>query len=166
MSNQNRTKLILDISTFAALLLVMDPRTSGIAVHEWLAIALSGAVIVHLLLNWNWIAELTRRIFTKGLNGSRTNYILNWLMFIDGILIMLSGIMISESVIPAFGLSLPMNFTWRGLHDMSANIAMLLMGLHITLHWNWIVSTFGRLFRRRVSNPAASLSINGKDAQA
>ncbi len=134
MSKQNRTKLLLDISAFVALLVVMDPRTSGIAIHEWLAVALGGAVVVHLLLNWNWIVELSKRLFTKGLNGARTNYILNWLLFIDGILIMLSGIMISETVVPALGLTLPMNFAWRGLHDLSANISMILMGLHITLH--------------------------------
>ncbi len=161
MSKQNRTKLLLDISAFVALLVVMDPRTSGIAIHEWLAIALGGAVVVHLLLNWNWIVELSKRLFTKGLNGARTNYILNWLLFIDGILIMLSGIMISETVVPALGLTLPMNFAWRGLHDLSANISMILMGLHITLHWNWIVSTTKRLVgRSEAKRPIPVLTMN------
>ncbi|MBI5942983.1 MAG: DUF4405 domain-containing protein [Chloroflexi bacterium] len=167
MSKQNRTKLFLDISTFVGFLIVMDPRASGLAVHEWLAVALVGALIVHLLLNWNWIAELTKRIFTKGLNGSRTNYILNWLLFIDGILIMLSGVMISEAVIPAFGLTLPVNMTWRGLHDISANLSLILMGLHLTLHWNWIVSTTKRLFgRNEAERPVTALAIEGKEVQA
>ena len=48
MSKTNRTKLLLDISTFVAFLVAMDPRTSGIAIHEWLAIAL-GATVVCLL---------------------------------------------------------------------------------------------------------------------
>lgn len=33
MSKQNRTKLLLDISTFAAFLIAMDPHTSGADDH-------------------------------------------------------------------------------------------------------------------------------------
>lgn len=146
MSNSNRTKLFLDIALFAAFLITMDPHFSGLAIHEWLSLAAAGTVIVHLLLSWSWIVEMTKRIFGKGLNGARMNYILNWLLFIDGILIMLSGILISEAVLPTLGISLPMNFAWRRLHDMSANLALVIMGLHLAMHWNWIVTTFKRVF--------------------
>lgn len=146
MSNSNRTKLILDIGTFLALLITMDPRFSGLAIHEWLSLALAGAVVVHLLLNWEWIVNVTKRLFVRSTNGARVNYVLNWLLFIDGILLVLSGIMISESAMPALGIVLPINFAWRRLHDMSANLALLIMGLHIAMHWNWIVTTFKRVF--------------------
>jgi hypothetical protein len=146
MSNSNRTKLLLDIGTFLAFLITMDPHFSGLAIHEWLSLALAGTIIVHLLLNWDWIVNVTKRLFVKATNGARVNYVLNWLLFIDGILIMLSGIMISESAMPALNIVLPMNFAWRRLHDMSANIALLIMGLHLAMHWNWIVTTFKRVF--------------------
>lgn len=146
MSNSNRTKLILDIGTFIAFLITMDPRFSGLAIHEWLSLALAGTIIVHLLLNWDWIVNVTVRLFGKANSSARINYVLNWLLLIDGILIMLSGIMISEVAIPALGLNLPMNFAWRRLHDTSANLALLIMGLHLAMHWNWIVTTFKRVF--------------------
>ncbi|MBE0671342.1 MAG: DUF4405 domain-containing protein [Anaerolineales bacterium] len=150
MSNSNRTKLLLDIGTFLAFLITMDPRFSGLAIHEWLSIALAGTIIIHLLLNWEWIVNVTRRLFVKATNGARINYVLNWLLFIDGILIMLSGIMISESAMPALGVTLPMNFAWRSMHDISANLALLIMGLHLAMHWNWIVTTFKRVFFSKV----------------
>ena len=146
MSNSNRTKLLLDIGTFLAFLITMDPRFSGLAIHEWLSIALAATIIVHLLMNWDWIVNVTRRLFSMGSGASRMNYVLNWLLFIDGILIMLSGIMISEAVVPALGFTLPMSFSWRRLHDMSANLSLLIMGLHLAMHWNWIVTTFKRVF--------------------
>ena len=155
MSNSNRTKLLLDIGTFLAFLITMDPRFSGLAVHEWLSIALAGTIIVHLLLNWDWIVNITKRLFGKVASGTRMNYVLNWLLFIDGILIMLSGILISEAVLPTLGISLPMNFAWRRLHDMSANLALLIMGLHLAMHWNWIVTTFKRVFLGSVKKPVA-----------
>ncbi|HNC10106.1 MAG TPA: DUF4405 domain-containing protein [Anaerolineales bacterium] len=154
MSTSNRTKLLLDIGTFLAFLVAMDPRFSGIAIHEWLTLALAGTIVVHLLLNWEWIVNVTKKLFGKGLNGSRVNYILNWLLFIDGILIMLSGIMISEAALPALGISLPMDFSWRRLHDMSANLSLIIMGLHLAMHWNWIVTIFKRVFLGGIRKPA------------
>lgn len=166
MSKTNRTKLLLDLGAFVAFLVVMDPRSSGIAVHEWLAVALGGTIIVHLLLNWNWLVEVTKRFFTKGLNGARTNYILNWLLFIDGIMIMVSGIMISESIVPTLGLMLPQDMAWRSLHDLSANISLLLMGIHITLHWSWIVNSFKRLVNFSRPQPVTPLAMGSKEVKA
>ncbi len=65
MSKQNRMKLLLDFSAFVAFLVAMDPRSSGIAVHEWLTIALAATVIVHLLLNWSWIVSAVKRLFIR-----------------------------------------------------------------------------------------------------
>ena len=158
MSTSNRTKLLLDIGTFLAFLITMDPRFSGLVIHEWLSLALAGTIIVHLLLNWEWIVNITRRLFVSSTNGARINYVLNWLLFIDGILIMLSGVMISESVVPALGLSLPVDFSWRRLHDMSANLSLIIMGLHLAMHWNWIVTTFKRVFLGGVRKPVASFA--------
>ena len=146
MSTSNRTKLLLDIGTFLAFLITMDPHFSGLAIHEWLSLALAATIVVHLLLNWEWIVNVTRRLFVKATNGARINYVLNWLLFIDGILIMVSGILISESAMPTLGIALPMNFAWRRLHDMSANLSLIIMGLHLAMHWNWIVTTFKRVF--------------------
>jgi cytochrome b561 len=166
MTKQNRTKLLIDLLAFVAFLFTMDPRSSGIPVHEWLTIAVTGVIIVHLLLNWSWIVDVTKRLFIKSTNGSRLNYVLNWLLFIDGVLIMLSGIMISQSVMPFFGATMPESFTWRELHDMSANLFLIILGIHLALHWNWIIVNTKRLLTRKGSR---SISIKGtleKDAQS
>jgi hypothetical protein len=142
--NQIKTKLVLDVIIFIAFLVAMDPHSSGIVVHEWLATTAIAALVVHLLLSWDWITQITRRFLGRIKLQSRTNYILNWLLFIDGTVIMLSGFMISESLIPFLGISLPRNFAWRSLHDLSANLFLILLGLHTALHWNWVVDTFKR----------------------
>ena len=168
MSKQNITKLWLDLSAFIALLVASAPRFTGIAIHEWLAIALSGAIITHLLLNWKWIVQITSRLFSKVAKGQRFNYILNWGLFASGIMIILSGLMISRTVVPFFGLSLPQNGSWRQLHELSTNITMILMGLHIAVHWSWIVNMFKRLSVTRAASPAIvpALSMQRKDAQS
>ena len=142
--NRTKLKLVLDILIFIAFLIAMEPRSSGITIHEWLATSLIAVLTVHLLLSWDWIARLTRRFIGKLNSQSRLNYVLNWILFIDGSMIMLSGFMISESLMPYLGIQLPRNLAWRGLHEFSTNLFILLLGLHTALHWNWVVDTFKR----------------------
>ena len=168
MSKQNKAKLFLDLSAFIALLIASAPRFTGNAIHEWLAIALSGAIVTHLLLNWNWIVQISSRLFTKVAKGQRFNYALNWGLFLSGIMIMLSGLMISKTVMPFFGITLPQGLSWRELHSLSTNITMALMGLHVAVHWSWIVNMFKRMFTRRVSAPQVvipALSMQRKDVK-
>lgn len=143
-AGQTKTKLWLDVLIFIAFLVTMDPHSSGLPIHEWLSLAMIATLTVHLLLSWDWIVQISGRFFGKVGNQNRINYILNWLLFIDGTMIMISGVMISEVALPALGIQLPMGFAWRRLHDMSANIGLLLLGLHTALHWGWIINAFNR----------------------
>jgi hypothetical protein len=132
----------------------MDPRSTGIAIHEWLTVAGIAALFAHLLLSWKWIVEVTRRFLSKLTTKARINYILNIALFIDMTLIMFTGLMISEVVLPSFGISLGQNFVWRRLHSITADLFVPLLGLHAGLHWSWIVNTIKRyiiqpIFKRR-----------------
>jgi hypothetical protein len=165
LSKQNRNKLLIDLIAFVAFLISMDPHSSGIPIHEWLTIAIAGVIVVHLLLNWSWIVDVTKHLFIKSTNGARLNYVLNWLLFIDGVLIMLSGIMISERVMPFFGVTMSESFSWRGLHDSSANLFLIILGIHLALHWNWIIITTKRLLTRKGAQSVSIKGTLGKDAQ-
>lgn len=148
--SQTKVKLVLDLIIFFIFLIAMDPRSSGIAIHEWLATSAIAALVVHLLLSWDWIVNITRRFVGKVNSISRINYILNWLLFIDGTIIMLSGFMISESLLPYLGIHVSSGFAWRRIHDISANFFLLLLGAHTALHWSWIVDTSKRYVFRLV----------------
>src|SRR5689334_719510 len=137
---QTKIKLWIDILIFIAFLVAMEPHASGLAIHEWLTLALLATMTIHLLLSWSWITETTRRFFGRLGLQNRLNYILNWLLFLDGTLLMVSGIMISEVALPAMNIQLPPGFGWRRLHDLSANVVLILLGLHTALHWSWIVN--------------------------
>jgi len=149
-TGQTKFKLWWDIILFIAFLVTMEPHTSGLAIHEWLSLSMLAAITLHLLLSWDWITEISRRFLGKLGGQNRINYILNWLLFIDGTLLMISGIMISEVALPVMGIQLPLGFAWRSLHDMSANIGLLLLGLHTALHWSWIANTFNKYLIRPI----------------
>ena len=149
--NRNKTNMIVDSAIFLAFLVAMAPHFSGMEVHEWLGIAFGAAIITHLLLHWQWIVEVTRRFFSKAQWSARINYILNALLFIDITLIIFSGLMISQVALPLVGIQLAQSGIWRGLHGAVANLFMVLVGLHVALHWQWIVN----MFKRFVLTPLA-----------
>jgi hypothetical protein len=146
--NRTTVNYLVDITIFLAFLVTMNPHATGMSVHEWLGIAFGGAIVTHLLLHWQWIVGITRRFFSQVSNCARLNYLVNLLFFIDMTIIIFTGLMISESALPTLGITLANRFAWRGLHTTAANLALPILGLHVALHWRWIVNTTKSYFRK------------------
>jgi hypothetical protein len=151
--------LLVDATIFGGFLLATDPHATGQAIHEWLGIAFGATIIVHLLLHWKWIVNVVRRFFSRLPGQVRINSLLNSLLFIAVTLIIFSGIMISKVVLNTFGLSGSHDMIWRWLHVTATSAALVLVGLHVALHWKWVVSTVKRytwqpVFGRRRQNEA------------
>ncbi len=85
-----------------------------------------------------------RRFFRKLPGQVRINSLLNTLLFVDVTLIIFSGLMISKVVLSTFGLSGSHDIIWRGVHTLASSAALIIAGLHVAVHWKWIVSTIKR----------------------
>lgn len=142
--NRNKVNLAVDLGIFGAVLLALQPHLTGVAIHEWLGIAFGAAIVTHLLLHWQWIVEVTKRFFARTSWSARVNYILNSLLFIDVTIIIFTGLMISKAALPSLGLQVDQDFAWRALHGEASDLAVLLVGLHVALHWKWIANTVKR----------------------
>jgi hypothetical protein len=159
--------LLVDTAIFTGFLLATDPHATGQTIHEWLGLAFGAGIITHLLLHWKWIVNVVRRFFSKLPGQVRINSILNGLLFIAMTLIIFSGIMISKVVLSTFGLSGSHDAIWRWLHTSATNVTLIIVGLHVALHWKWIVSTIKRytwqpIFgRRQKQTQPAMLSEQG-----
>jgi hypothetical protein len=154
MIGMNKTNLLIDTAIFAAFVVAMEPRFSGLPVHEWLSLALAATIVIHLLLHWKWITGIAARFFQKLWHASRLKFVVDTLLFVAFIAVMLSGILISRSALPALGLQIgQVSRSWRTLHSLSANLSILLVGLHFALNWDWVVGTVKRL----VVSPLARL---------
>jgi Domain of unknown function (DUF4405) len=159
--------LLVDGTIFVGFLLATDPHATGQAIHEWLGIAFGVGIITHLLLHWKWIVNVVKRFFSRLPGQVRINALLNSLLFSAMTLIIFSGIMISKVVLSTFGLTGQHDGIWRVVHSTATNIALLLMGLHVALHWKWIVNAlkrylwqpaFGRVFGHRQIKPQRVLT--------
>ncbi|PWH13798.1 MAG: hypothetical protein DDG60_09630 [Anaerolineae bacterium] len=156
MSASAKTNLFVDLFVFSAFLIIANPDLTGMTLHEWLGVAFLAALLTHLVLHWEWIVRITLSFFKKLWHASRLNYIVNLLFLVLMTGALFSGLMISESVLAFLGISIERNPVWEGLHHTLSDASVLVLGLHLALHWKWIVNTFNRyviqpvvrLFRR------------------
>jgi hypothetical protein len=113
------------------------------------------------------VYESTRRFFGKLARQSRINYVLNTALLIAFTLIIFSGILISEEILPLIGLQGVQSGMWKWLHTTASEMVALLVGLHIALHWRWIVDASKKyLFgwwpklNKRASSPAPQSELS------
>ena len=152
--SSTKKKLLVDIAVFVVFAIVSAPQSTGIAIHEWLSIIFMAPIITHLLLNWKWIVKVTTRMFKRLPGETRFNYIWDFVLFIMMVLVMVSGILVSESALPALGLAIVIDPFWVTLHDMSANVLLLMIGVHLAMHWTWIIDALKKyIFRRTKTSP-------------
>ena len=57
----------------------------------------------------------------------------------DFIVVMMSGLMISQNFLIFFAVQLLRNQAWTVLHASSASLVLILTGLHFGLSWNWLM---------------------------
>jgi hypothetical protein len=141
-----KTNFWLDLFIFAGFLVALQPRMTGIAVHEWFTLAATATLIIHVILHWDWVVGVTKKFFSNFFHVSRLNYIVNLLLFVGFVIVITSGLAISRSVLPTFGLQIDASRTWREIHNLSSNLLLLLVAVHFALHWSWVKNTFTRLF--------------------
>ena len=148
-----KTNFWLDVLVFAGTLVALQPRMTGIAVHEWFALAAAVTLVLHIVLHWDWVVSITKKFFSNLFHVSRLNYLVDGLLFVIFTVTMTSGLVISRVVMPTFGLQTFSSQSWLEIHNTSANLTLLLVALHFALHWSWVRNTFNRLviapFQRR-----------------
>ena len=138
---RNLVHLALDILTGLATVLLISFNFTGLLFHEWLGLGLIPALIVHLLLNWDWVAASTRRFFGRLAGTVRISYVLNVALFVAMTIVILSGVLISEAAVPQFAAGGTSRGFWHTLHTGASNATLIIFGLHVALHWRWIVNT-------------------------
>jgi hypothetical protein len=97
---RSRFWVMLDCSMLLAFVVLQSWQLTGVVVHEWLAVALIGGLLAHLLLHWSWVETRSRRVLAPRSRRTRVNYALNLTLFVAATAAMVSGFMISKVVLP------------------------------------------------------------------
>ena len=144
---------LVDFAVFAAFVLVMNVPLTGLAVHEWLGIAIAVGLVVLLVLHTNWIVTTTRRFFAATSWRNRFNYLMMGALFVAFVSVIASGLIISEVALPWIGITTNPPSFWVWLHLASVSAVLWLTALHVALNWKWIATTA----RRYMVKPLASV---------
>ena len=143
--SQHVLRLFLtDLAIFATFVLVMDVPLTGLAVHEWLGIAIAVGLVIHLVQHTNWIVTTTHRVFSATSWRNRSNYLMMGALFLAFVAVVASGLVISEVALPWIGITTNPASFWVWLHLASVSVVLWLTALHVALNWKWIATTIRR----------------------
>lgn len=146
MRKINFVKITLDILMAAVFVLLFNHRIlGGLEFHEIAGLIIGAAFIIHVILNFKWVKQVTLKLFSSKINfKTRLGYIIDALLLICFIIIIVTGMLISKVVLPNFRIDSSMNF--QSIHISISYITLLLVGLHIGLHWTWVANVFKKIF--------------------
>lgn len=146
---KNYTKIILDLMMAVTFVLLMNPRVlNGLPFHEIAGLVIGVAVLTHIGLNYRWVSNTTKKIFDPKLpKKARFSLLLNVLLLIFMAAVIVTGILISRVVLPS--LAIQGNHTIRGIHSFSADATLAIVGLHVGVHWQWIMSVSKKAFKTK-----------------
>jgi len=142
--SENQRNWLIDLVALITLVVVYAPRGTGTPLHEWISVVLSGVIVVHLVVHWRWIIDVARRMFGRLHADVRINLGLNAALFVVMVVAIASGVLISEAALPMIGIVPPHSRTWRGVHEVSANLALIIVALHLGLHLRWAMQVARR----------------------
>lgn len=144
-------KLALDAIMLILLVLMYNKQVISMEFHEIGGLALIGLFLIHHLVNAKWIGAVTRRLFAKDTPGLvRARYIVDAMLLLAFLAVGVTGVLISKVV---FSLHVAGNF--KTLHYFASALAILLMGIHLGLHTDYI---FGKLLRK-CANRVAKIAL-------
>lgn len=144
MKNQ-KSNWFLDVVILLGFLVSFFLNLTGLAVHQWLGVAVFLGILFHLVNHWDWVKRVFSRFFGKTSGRARVYALIDGLLLYGFVMIIETGLVISTW----FNLNLTNYEVWLDIHIYSSIATLLLAVLKVGLHWRWIVKTAARIF-----NPA------------
>lgn len=138
-----RNRLVQDALLAVLVLGAFANQLTGNAWHEVAGAAILAGILIHLAINRRWLAGLIR----GGRDARRlVGVSVNLLLLADFVLLMASGIVDSRFLFKGAGFS--SGHLVRQLHIQAAYWFLILMAVHLGLHWRMVMAETGRLARK------------------
>ena len=138
-------RFVLNAAIWIFFLLIMCFQYLPKSLHELGGILWVAAVLLHLYWNQQWFSSVLHGKWTT-LRGVAV--LINILLILSSITVILSGICISNHVFKgAIPLALQRNIVIHQLHVSLPYFMLILMGLHVGLHWQGIWQRFMKALR-------------------
>ncbi|MCI6261008.1 MAG: DUF4405 domain-containing protein [Pyramidobacter sp.] len=136
------TRLAVDFAMTALMVALMAYQVVGGVAHEILGTLVGVLFIVHAVLNRHWFAHF----FSGRATPMRVlqNFVI-LLVLLDAVTIMVTGVMISGTVFAFLDITRGVGVA-RSLHLAASYWGMVLMSVHIGLHWSMVMGMTRAVF--------------------
>jgi len=125
-------KIALDAVMLLLLLTCYKKHAVSMAFHEMAGLAIFGLFLIHNLLNRRWIQGVTRKLLKKSTNVNlKVSWLVDLLLLLSMSCIIVTGLMITKTL----PFQLPQLSGAKQLHYFCAALSVILMGIHLGLHW-------------------------------
>ena len=124
-------------------------------IHTWGGVFMIVAVLLHVVYHWSWVTMMARKLAAmlsrrgSGLSkGARVNILVDAVIAISFLLAAISGVVFlftpsAKAVDAGFLFS---RATWEVIHTWSGVALPMAAGIHLAIHWRWVVNVTGRMF--------------------
>lgn len=130
-----RSRLLFDGVVLAAYLVSANPALTGIPVHEWAGLGAFVLLAAHCAARGMWRGTTARGFGLTALNA---------FVLLACAVCVVSGVMVSGTVLPTLGLFADGYYFWDPLHAMAAKMLLALLLVHVAVHIPWIVRQLER----------------------
>lgn len=139
---RNRLKIAIDVVIAVALFLLYNVHAQlGLVFHEWAGILIAVGFMLHVAVSWDWVTSVTRKFLTTT-PRARLLYVVDVVVLITMAWAIVGGVLISRVAIPAWASPDPF---WRVTHVPVSYLTLLLVGVHLGLHWEWVLRVVRKL---------------------
>lgn len=134
MSKKLAWRIPLDFVLVVLFTTVFSKNVISLMYHEVVGLGLFTLIILHLFLNSAWIKGVCTKLLDKKLpKKTRVTIGVDILLLISFLLIIVTGVLISKKLF-GFGMKAP----WIVIHFFCTALMIVLMGIHIGLHWGYL----------------------------
>ena len=142
--------ILFFVTIFSLTGLERNPDSIWTAIHSWTGSLLLIGSTVHLLTNLGWIKTVFSKLDGALAKRARQNRRIDLGLFITGFICAVTAVL--RLVDPVAMDSM------NRLHAMSGLFMIVFLGIHLLLHWPWLVNTIRQL-RASGSHPSIGIPV-------
>lgn len=147
MKSKLVTKIFLDIVMSIVFVVLLDAFGTGLAFHETAGLLLFGLFMTHIILNWSWVKNTTKKLLQRNrvqtLQASvKLKYFLNLSLFVCITMIVVTGILISKVVFPAETIRSEWLYP---VHKWTSYLCLGFLVFHTAIHGRYLVCAISKI---------------------
>jgi hypothetical protein len=154
MNRQLAARLIIDFAMVVLLSCAYAYRIINDVAHEWIGISVFVLFVVHNAINWRWYKSSFKGKYTLRRTIAA---IVNITLLFTMATLLVTGLLQSRTAL-AF-LHLPGDMALRQAHTSAAYWGLVLIAVHIGMHWEMIMTAMRKMMKITESNRLRTIAL-------